>query len=373
MIGFDRFWFSKIRDRILLNDRFRSFIESSIIFKPFIRAQANEIFDLVSGFVYSQILYACVSLDLFEKLRHGPITLETLSKSCGIKFLEMKRLIDGAAALGLLEKRQEGLIGLGYKGVVILTKPSISVLVKHHSTLYEDLIDPVKILKGKDKSTSLGNFWPYAQDHQNDTSQISPEVARRYSDVMSISQPLISEQICLTYAFYKHKKILDLGGGQATFVINLAKNYPQPKMTVFDLPQVSKIAEEKILESGFQDRIDVCQGSFFEDSIPNGYDLITLIRVLYDHSDDSVRRILASVRESLPTAGSLLIAEPMSGMPGTEKMSDAYFGMYLLAMGKGVPRSHAKIHKLLREAGFSSIKSLKVTLPIQTGLIVAKA
>ena len=67
MIGFDRFWFSKIRDRILLNDRFRSFIESSIIFKPFIRAQANEIFDLVSGFVYSQILYACVSLDLFEK------------------------------------------------------------------------------------------------------------------------------------------------------------------------------------------------------------------------------------------------------------------------------------------------------------------
>jgi hypothetical protein len=52
VIGFKQFLFSKIRDRILLNDRLRSFIENSIIFKPFVRAQANEIFDLVSGFVY---------------------------------------------------------------------------------------------------------------------------------------------------------------------------------------------------------------------------------------------------------------------------------------------------------------------------------
>ena len=373
MIDFDRFWFSKIRDRILLNDRLRSFMESSTILKPFIRSQANEIFDLVSGFVYSQILYACVSLDLFEKLRQGPVTLEELSKSCNIEFLEMKRLVDGASALGLLEMRQGGTIGLGYKGVVILTKPSISVLVKHHSTLYKDLIDPITILQRKNTSTSLGSFWPYAQNQKNDSSQITPEVARRYSDVMSISQPLISEQICSTYNFRRHKKILDLGGGQATFAINLAKNYSQPKMAVFELPQVSRIARERILESGFQDRINVYEGSFFKDLIPNGYDLITLIRVLYDHSDDSVRKILGLVKNSLPSSGSLLIAEPMSGVPGTEKMSDAYFGMYLLAMGKGVPRSHNKIHKMLKEAGFSSIKSLKVTLPIQTGLIVAKA
>jgi demethylspheroidene O-methyltransferase len=372
VIGFKQFLFSKIRDRILLNDRLRSFIENSIIFKPFVRAQANEIFDLVSGFVYSQILFACVSLDLFEKLRNAPISLKELSKSCEIDLLEMQRLVDGASALGLLEKREGETIGLGYRGVVILTKPSISALVKHHSTLYEDLIDPVKILQRKKKSTSLGSFWPYALDTQDDTSHFSHELAKNYSDVMSISQPLVSEQICSTYNFHKHKKILDLGGGQATFLINLAKNYSRSKMTVFDLPQVSKMAEKKILESGFQNRIDVHEGSFLKDPIPTGYDLITLIRVLYDHSDENVRKILSSVKKSLPTAGTLLIAEPMSGHPGTEKMSDAYFGMYLLAMGKGAPRSHKKIFHLLKEAGFSSIQSLKVTLPIQTGLIIAK-
>ena len=62
-------------------------------------------------------------------------------------------------------------------------------------------------------------------------------------------------------------------------------------MTVFDLPQVSKIATQKIRESGFQNQIDVKAGSFLSDQIPIGYDLITLIRVLYDHSDDNVSEL----------------------------------------------------------------------------------
>lgn len=349
-----------------------NFIENSIIFKPFVKFQATQIFDLVSGFVYSQILFACVSLDLFEKLRGGPIKLAELCESCEIDPPEMQRLIDGASALGLLEMRGDNLIGLGFRGVVILTKPSISALVKHHSTLYKDLIDPVTILQRKKKLTSLGSFWPYASENKGTPSEITDEAAKNYSDVMSISQPLVSEQIFSAYSFYKHKRILDIGGGQGTFLISLARQYPKLKMAVFDLPEVSKIAEQKILESGFQGRITVHKGSFFRDPIPVGYDLITLIRVLYDHSDENVKKILLSVKESLTTSGSLLIAEPMSGETGTEKMSEAYFGMYLLAMGKGVPRSHKNIFSLLKGAGFSSIRSLKVTLPIQTGLIIAK-
>ena len=372
MIYSKYFWFSKIRDRVLLNERLRGLIENSIIFKPFVRFQSSEIFDLVSGFVYSQILFACVSLNLFEKLKNGPIKLSELSLACDIDCPEMQRLVDGASALGLLENRGEDLVGLGFKGVVILTKPSISALVKHHSTVYKDFIDPVALLRRK-KNTSLGHFWPYALDDKDNNTVPSEEVAKKYSDVMSISQPLVSQQICASYNFKKHKKVLDLGGGQATFLIKLAGIYSNLQMSVYDLPQVSKIAEKKIIESGMENRIKVYQGSFLKDSIPLGYDLITLIRVLYDHSDENVKKILSSVKKSLPSSGTLLIAEPMSGEAGTKKMSDAYFGMYLLAMGKGVPRRHKKIYDLLGNAGFTSIRSIRVTLPIQTGLIVAKA
>jgi demethylspheroidene O-methyltransferase len=37
--------------------------------------------------------------------------------------------------------------------------------------------------------------------------------------------------------------------------------------------------------------------------------------------------------------GTLLVAEPMAGAPGRRSMGDAYFGIYLLAMGRGRPRT----------------------------------
>ncbi|OUV99902.1 MAG: hypothetical protein CBD16_07255 [Betaproteobacteria bacterium TMED156] len=373
MIVFNSYWLSKIRDRILLNAKFRNYFENTWVFKPFVKSQANQIFDLVSGFVYSQILFACISLDLLEKLRGGPVKLSNLAEICSVDLPEMQRLIDGAKALGIVETRENDLIGLGIKGILILTKPSISALIKHHSTFYKDLIDPVALLRKQRNSTALGSFWPYASNEKHEDFCFSEEIIRNYSEVMSISQPLVSEQICSAYKFYKHKKILDLGGGQATFAINLAKKYPNLKISVFDLPQVSKIAGEKICNSGFESQIKVYQGSFLRDPIPKGYDLITLIRVLYDHPDKNLKVILASAKKSLQTSGKLLIAEPMAGEAGTGRMSDAYFGMYLLAMGKGLPRSHKRIHFLLKEAGFSSVRSIKVTLPIQTGLIVAEA
>ncbi len=45
--------------------------------------------------------------------------------------------------------------------------------------------------------------------------------------------------------------------------------------------------------------------------------------------------------DALPPGGTLLIAEPMAGTPGAEAMGDAYFGLYLWAMGSGRPRSAA--------------------------------
>ena len=119
LIGNNFFWFKRIREKILLNYKTRTFFENLFILKPIIRSQAEQVFDLVSGFVYSQILYACVSLELFEKLREGPLTLVEISKSCDIEITEMEILVEGAIAIGLLEKRERNTIGLGVKGMMV--------------------------------------------------------------------------------------------------------------------------------------------------------------------------------------------------------------------------------------------------------------
>jgi demethylspheroidene O-methyltransferase len=78
------------------------------------------------------------------------------------------------------------------------------------------------------------------------------------------------------------------------------------------------------------------------------------------------------VRRALPQHGVLLLAEPMAGTPGAEPVGDAYFGFYLLAMGRGRPRTVGELGSLLRAAGFDRIRSLSTRMPLLTGLMVAR-
>ena len=61
---------------------------------------------------------------------------------------------------------------------------------------------------------------------------------------------------------------------------------------------------------------------------------------------------------------------------GREKVgdpaTDAYFGMYLHAMGRGRPRTAQELQALIAEAGFNRCQSLRTHLPMLTSLLVAK-
>ena len=134
-----------------------------------------------------------------------------------------------------------------------------------------------------------------------------------------------------------------------------------------------KKQKKNVKQAGLVDVIEIIPSNFFTDEIPSGYDLVTLIRVLYDHSEESVIKLLQLIRKSLSSNGKLLIAEPMANnvFPGIS--CDAYFWFYLTVMGKGKPRSAEELIALLRGCGFSKARCLKTTLPIQTGIVLAEA
>jgi demethylspheroidene O-methyltransferase len=113
-------------------------------------------------------------------------------------------------------------------------------------------------------------------------------------------------------------------------------------------------------------------GDFSRDSLPVGADLITFVRVLHDHDDSRVERMLRAAYEALPPGGRLLVAEPMAGTAGATRMGDAYFGLYLWAMGSGRPRTAAELSAMLRAAGFSRIRCRPTRIPLQTSVLVAE-
>ena len=111
------------------------------------RRRTRQLFDVMAGFVHSQVLLACVRLQVFEHLREAPATLAALAQRTGVAEPELQRLLFSAISLGLLEHRSGQRIGLGPLGVPLTLHPGIAQMVEHNQLLYQDLRDPLAFLR----------------------------------------------------------------------------------------------------------------------------------------------------------------------------------------------------------------------------------
>jgi demethylspheroidene O-methyltransferase len=359
----------KARNELLSNTRFQRWAASFPLTRPLARRHAHAVFDLCAGFVYSQILFACVRLKLFETLAQAPRSVGELSKELGLSPEAVVRLMAAAISLRLVERCGPTHFGLGIYGAAVMANPSIAAMVEHHAILYADLQDPVALLRNGGKTSNLAGFWPYAG--ASTTNVLTPERTQPYTALMSHSQALIADDILDAYDFGKHTRLLDVGGGNGTFIAAAAARHPSLGLQLFDLPAVAANAQSIFEANGLGARAQVFGGNFLVDPLPAGADLVTLVRIVHDHDDDTVLALLRAVRRAIRDDGVLLIAEPMSDTPGAERIADAYFGFYLLAMGSGRPRSSAAISKLLEQAGFARHRTVPTRRPFLTRLIVA--
>jgi demethylspheroidene O-methyltransferase len=173
------------------------------------------------------------------------------------------------------------------------------------------------------------------------------------------------------YSFARHRCLLDIGGGDGSFLIQAARAAPRIELKLFDLPEVAEIARGRLADAGLAQRASVTGGHFLTDPLPQGADVISLIRVVHDHDDDVVRQLFARAREALPSGGMLVIGEPMSGLAGRDAVS-AYFDIYLHAMGSGRPRGFDELAKLLKLAGFSNVRQIRTRIPMIASVVVAQ-
>ena len=362
-----------LRSRLIADSRFQRWAVESPLTRALARRRARALFDLCAGFVYSQVLLACVRLRLFDILAEGPRSAESLAGRLGLSVEATDRLLRAAAALRLLRALPAGRFALGDLGAALIGNPSIAEFIEHHCLLYDDLRDPVALLRGQ-TTTRLSRFWPYAGaelDGRN-TPELAPEDCAAYSRLMSHTQALVAEDILDAYPIARHRRLLDVGGGEGAFIAAAAARAPSIGLTLFDLPPVVARARQNLAALGLAQRVTMVGGSFLTDPLPSGADLIALVRVLHDHDDDSADALLRSAHAALPAGGALILAEPMAATAGAEPMGEAYFGFYLLAMGRGRPRTADELKRLLQRAGFKQIRQIPTRRPLITGLICAK-
>ncbi|NVE94986.1 methyltransferase domain-containing protein [Altererythrobacter sp. JGD-16] len=360
------------RNRIFASPRFQEWAARTPIVRVIARRRAQRVFDLVAGFAYTQSLLAVVESGLLDELARGVVTVSRIANSTSLSLAAAERLVRAAQGVNIAEEVAPGHWMLGEEGASLLNNAGARAMILHHKLLYQDLADPLALLRDdRATETALSKFWSYAANPAA-AGEDAPTV-EGYSDLMAVSQEMVSRQVLASYRFSGTKRLLDIGGGLGVFARSVAASHPQVEVGIFDLPGVLENTKARFLAEANMPDIALHPGDFFAGPLPDGYDTVSLVRILHDHDDEPAQHLLNTIHSALPPSGRLLIAEPMAQESGAEAMGGTYFGLYLWAMRSGRPRSSQEIGVMLERAGFGSIRRVATTQPVITSIIVATA
>lgn len=334
-----------------------------------VRRRSARLFELMAGFVHTQVLLACVRLRLLETLLDAPRTLDQLVAQTGLPRAGLQRLLDSAVSMRLVDRRSGGRYGLGALGAPVAAHEGIRDMVEHNATLYDDMRDPLALLRDPGQA-GMHTYWPYTPN-QASVQAAPPATFTRYSALMATSQRFVIDELLTAYPFADHRRVLDVGGGMGGWVSALAQRHTHLQCDLFDLPPVAALAQDHVHRQGLGGRITTHGGSFTADPLPTGADLVTLVRVAHDHADDTVLHLLRAIHTALPMGGTLLLAEPMAQSEG-QSPSDPYFHFYLMAMGSGQLRTPQALMALMETAGFTHIELAPNPMPLHAQILVGR-
>jgi demethylspheroidene O-methyltransferase len=351
---------------------FRRLAQRLPLSAAYARSREAELFGVVTGFVQSQILFAALESGVIDALADGPVGVSELARRTGISEDRLVRLLQAAQSIRLLGVGRDGFVTLADHGAIVQGDRGLRAMIGHHALLYRDLSDPVGLFDGSRLDTEMRRLWSYAGSGRE--TAVEPADAAAYSALMAASQSMLSEQILDAYDFGQHTSLIDVGGGEGAFLSAVAARYPGLRLSLFDLPPVAERARDRFSGQPLVQCPRCHGGSFLDDPLPRGHDCITLVRVLFDHDDTVVLRLLRNVRAAMEPGQRLVIAEPMAGDSSRgQRLSTAYFGVYVMAMGSGRCRSPDEIGALTEKAGFSRYEIKKCRSPLMATIVVARA
>ena len=168
------------------------------------------------------------------------------------------------------------------------------------------------------------------------------------------------------------RRLLDLGGGPATYAITFARANPELSATVFDLPGPIGIARENIAKNSLENRINTLKGNFLQDDIGSGYDYIWVSHILHSHDEAQCRLIIKKAVAALVAGGRLATQDFFLNPDGYTPPVAAMFGVHMLAVTpRGRAYTYGEVAKWLQEAGLSAPEHLQ-TSPEASVLVAQK-
>ena len=330
---------------------------------------------ILFGHAAFQYLNAGCELGVFELLQERPgLAGAEIARSLELRDRPAKCLLLGLTSLGLVQKD-----GDDYRN-------GVAIETVYDADLWEEFVDIVRFeadivyppqrefvasLKA-DKNEGLRWIPGSGTDlyrRLSETPRLQDVFYRYMSSWSRISIPRLLQRVDLSDV----RRAVDVGGGDATNAIALARAFPNLGVTLLDLPTNIAYARQKIRDARLEDRIEVLESDMFRDKFPADHDCFVFIHQLVIWPLDVVTMLLQRAHDALPSGGKVVIYNSMSNDEGDGPLMAALDSVYFVSAPAegGMIYPWRDYEECLRTAGFRSIERIPCEEWTPHGIIVA--
>jgi hypothetical protein len=190
-----------------------------------------------------------------------------------------------------------------------------------------------------------------------------PDDSQTFNRAMTALTANMTDELAAAYDFSGVTTVLDVGGGQGTFLAALLHHHPHLNGVLVDQPHVIDAANRLLAGQGLSDRCRTVPGSFFTDLPRVEADtVVTLKSILHNWKDAEATRILRAIRDAMPSGGRLLIIEPVLAEHDWDE-DQVLLDLGMLILSNGLERTLNEHQKLLDAADFDFVRHIPV-LPL---------
>jgi len=262
---------------------------------------------MATGYYVSRALYIAATLGVADRLANGPRGHEELAQETVTHGPALRRVLRLLASVNVFREEPDGRFALTPIGACL--RDGMPGSMRAAARLFggvtqdrwADLLYSVQ--------TGEPTFRKQAgADGPFDGIGTDPELAALFDEAMADWTKHIAVAAAAAYDLARFDTIVDVGGGNGTFLAVILGVTPGPRGVVFDLPHVAERAKAHLAEVGVADRCAAVGGDFFKE-VPRGGNAYVLKHVIHDWNDERAVQILTTCRRAMGPDGRLLIIE----------------------------------------------------------------
>lgn len=290
---------------------------------------------------------AAAELGLPGALRAGPAPIGAVARALGADERALRRLLRVLAGVGLVSLEAGDQVA-GSDGLSLLgddTPGSTGAVARligssWHWRAWAHLTDAVRSGRpGYEVAHGRSLFSDLAAD---------PGAARLFNAGVSLP-PALDDALLSAIRVDPSSTIVDVGGGNGSFLLRLLERHPSATGAVVDLPGAIEAARQLIHASPAGARCRAVVGDFFA-PLPASGTLFLLRWVLHNWDDEQAVRILRTVGAAMPGGSRLLVAEFV--LPDEPALDPAtIMDLEMLAICEGRERTFTDFSDLFVKAG----------------------